>query len=100
MEAGSVERTRGLTRGFCELTLEALDPAALAGFYKDLFGWDEISRDDDRVWLGCGERSRLGLWTRGAKEFGDEGGRHVHFRAVRSAGSTRRPCGRAHGARN
>jgi catechol-2,3-dioxygenase len=79
MEAGSVERTRGLTRGFCELTLEALDPAALAGFYKDLFGWDEISRDDDRVWLGCGERSRLGLWTRGAKEFGDEGGRHVHF---------------------
>ena len=79
MESGSVERTRGLTRGFCELTLEANDPVALAGFYKDLFGWDEISRQDDRVWLGCGERSRLGLWSRGRKEFGDEGGRHVHF---------------------
>jgi catechol-2,3-dioxygenase len=79
VETGSVERTRGLTRGFCELTLEARDPGALAGFYKSLFGWDEISKDDDRVWLGCGERSRLGLWTSGAKEFGDEGGRHVHF---------------------
>ena len=79
METGSVERTRGLTRGFCELTLEARDPAALADFYKEVFGWDEISRDRDRVWLGCGERSRLGLWTPGPKEFGDEGGRHVHF---------------------
>jgi catechol-2,3-dioxygenase len=31
------------------------------------------------VWLECGERSRLGLWSPGPKEFGDEGGRHVHF---------------------
>lgn len=79
MEAGSVERTRGLTRGFCELTLETRDPAALAAFYKDVFGWDELSSGPDRVWLGCGQRSRLGLWSRGPKEFGDEGGRHVHF---------------------
>ena len=70
---------RGLTRGFCELTLEARDPDALAGFYKDVFGWEQLSREADRVWLVCGERSRLGLWTRGEKEFGDEGGRHVHF---------------------
>ena len=79
MEVGSVERTRGLTRGFCELTLEANDPAALAEFYKAVFGWHEISREPDRVWLGTGERSRLGLWTEGRKEFGDRGGRHVHF---------------------
>jgi catechol-2,3-dioxygenase len=79
VESGSIERVRGLTRGFCELTLEARDPEALADFYKDVFGWDELSREADRVWLECGERSRLGLWTRGEKEFGDEGGRHVHF---------------------
>src|SRR5918994_4309512 len=79
MDAGSVERTRGLTRGLCELTLEARDPEALAAFYTDVFGWEELSRQPDRVWLGCGERSRLGLWSRGEKEFGDEGGRHVHF---------------------
>jgi len=61
------------------MTLEARDPAALGSFYRAVFGWDELSREDDRVWLGCGGRSRLGLWAPGAKEFGDEGGRHVHF---------------------
>jgi catechol-2,3-dioxygenase len=79
VEAGSTERPRGLTRGFCELTLEARDPAELAGFYTELFGWTELSREPDRIWLECGERSRLGLWSSGPKEFGDEGGRHVHF---------------------
>jgi catechol-2,3-dioxygenase len=75
----AIERTSGLTRGFCELTLEARDPAALAAFYTEVFGWPELSRQDDRVWLESGERSRLGLWSKGPKEFGDEGGRHVHF---------------------
>jgi catechol-2,3-dioxygenase len=79
MEPGSIERTRGLTRGFCELALEARDPSVLAAFYSEVFGWTELSRQEDRVWLECGERSRLGLWSRGRKEFGDEGGRHVHF---------------------
>jgi hypothetical protein len=50
MEAGSLERTRGLTRGFCELTLEARDPTALAAFYSDVFGWEELSSGPDRVW--------------------------------------------------
>jgi catechol-2,3-dioxygenase len=27
----------------------------------------------------AGERSRLGLWLPGEKEFGDEGGTHVHY---------------------
>jgi hypothetical protein len=31
------------------------------------------------VWLAAGDRARLGLWLPGEKEFGDEGGRHVHF---------------------
>ena len=38
-----------------------------------------LAREDDRIWLAAGERARLGLWLPGEKEFGDEGGRHVHF---------------------
>jgi catechol-2,3-dioxygenase len=45
-----------------------------------------ISRQDDRVWLACGERTRLGLWLPGEKEFGDEGGRHVHYALSASPG--------------
>ena len=78
MNEGS-EGGRGLTRGLCELTLEARDPSSLAAFYKDVFGWQELSREDERVWLACGAWSRLGLWTAGPKEFGDEEGRHVRF---------------------
>ena len=51
----------------------------MAAFYAAIFGWAELSRHEDRIWLECGERSRLGLWSGGPKEFGDEGGRHVHF---------------------
>jgi catechol-2,3-dioxygenase len=67
------------TSGICELTLEARDLARLERFYVEVFGMETISRQDDRVWLACGERARLGLWLPGEKEFGDEGGRHVHF---------------------
>jgi catechol-2,3-dioxygenase len=38
-----------------------------------------LAREDDRVWLAAGQRARLGLWLPGEKEFGDEGGRHVHY---------------------
>ena len=87
MEQGAIERTEGLTRGFCEVTLEARDPSALAGFYGTLFGWGELDTgESDRIWLACGERSRLGLWSCGPKEFGDEGGRHVHFALSVKAG--------------
>jgi catechol-2,3-dioxygenase len=67
------------TRGFCELTLETPDPGRLAEFYRRVFALPELDREDDRVWLGCGEDARLGLWSPGEKEFGDRGGRHVHF---------------------
>ena len=65
--------------GFSELTLQAREPHELARFYAEGFGMEVIDRQDDRVWLAAGERARLGLWTPGRKEYGDEGGRHVHF---------------------
>jgi catechol-2,3-dioxygenase len=68
-----------LIGGICELTLEAADMDALGRFYTEAFGCKVISRDDDRIWLACGERTRLGIWSPGLKEFGDRGGRHVHF---------------------
>jgi catechol-2,3-dioxygenase len=67
------------TRGLVELTLETPDPRKLAGFYREVFDWPVLSEEDDRIWLACAERGRLGLWTPGEKEFGDRGGRHVHF---------------------
>jgi catechol-2,3-dioxygenase len=65
--------------GFSELTLQASDVVRLARFYIECFGLAVLSRDDDRVWLAAGDRARLGLWAPGRKEFGDEGGAHVHF---------------------
>jgi catechol-2,3-dioxygenase len=68
-----------LTSGFVELTLEVRDLEALERFYREAFGLEVLAREDDRVWLAAGRRARLGLWLPGKKEFGDEGGRHVHF---------------------
>jgi catechol-2,3-dioxygenase len=75
----SVRDVARLADGLCELTLEAADLERLERFYRDVFGCDVLSRDVDRVWLACGPRARLGLWLPGKKEFGDKGGRHVHF---------------------
>jgi catechol-2,3-dioxygenase len=65
--------------GFAELTLEARDVECLERFYTEAFGLEVLSREGDRIWLAAGREARLGLWTPGEKEFGDEGGRHVHF---------------------
>jgi catechol-2,3-dioxygenase len=73
--------------GFSELTLEARDPSALARFYQECFGLTELSRERGRVWLGVGDTARLGLWRPGRKEFGDEGGAHVHFALTAQPGS-------------
>lgn len=62
-----------------ELTLQVRDLLALEAFYTGVFGLTVLERDDDRVWLAVGERTRLGLWLPGEKEFGDEGGAHVHY---------------------
>ncbi len=68
-----------LTDGFAELTLQVRDLEVLEAFYAELFGLPVLKRDDDRVWLAAGRDARLGLWLPGAKEFGDQGGAHVHF---------------------
>jgi catechol-2,3-dioxygenase len=73
--------------GLCEVTLQARDLAALERFYADGLGLDVIQRDSDRIWLAIGDRGRLGLWTPGQKEFGDEGGKHVHFAMAVEPGS-------------
>ena len=78
-----------ITDGICELTLETPDPRSLAGFYTEAFGMRTLSEDDDRIWLACGRSTRLGLWRPGKKEFGDQGGRHVHFALAASPGGLR-----------
>jgi len=65
--------------GFCELTLQTADPEALATFYAQHLGLEVLQRQEDRIWLAAGPKARLGLWRPGEKEFGDEGGAHVHF---------------------
>ena len=70
-----------------ELTLQVRDLGALEAFYTDVFGLRVLKREDDRVWLAAGERSRLGLWLPGEKEFGDEGGAHVHYAFSAEPGS-------------
>src|SRR5215212_10831918 len=75
-----------MTDGICELTLEVRDMDVLERFYRETLGFDVLSRDDDRVWLACGGNTRLGLWLPGEKEFGDEGGRHVHYALSASPG--------------
>ncbi len=67
------------TDGFAELTLETPDRAALERFYVEGMGLRVLAREDDRTWLAAGPHARLGLWEPGEKEFGDEGGAHVHF---------------------
>jgi catechol-2,3-dioxygenase len=75
-----------LTNGFVELTLEVRDLRALERFYCEAFGLEVLAREDDRTWLAAGRRARLGLWLPGRKEYGDEGGRHVHFALAAAPG--------------
>lgn len=65
--------------GLAELTLQVRDLQALEAFYADVLGLRVLKREDDRVWLAAGSHARLGLWLPGEKEFGDEGGAHVHY---------------------
>jgi catechol-2,3-dioxygenase len=65
--------------GFAEVTLQTADPTTLARFYCSAFGCEVLAEEDDRIWLAVGRKSRLGLWTPGEKEFGDQGGTRVHF---------------------
>jgi catechol-2,3-dioxygenase len=82
----TAELAPGLVDGVCELTLEARDLARLEAFYRDALGMSTIKREDDRIWLAAGARTRLGIWAPGPKEFDDRGGRHVHFALSASPG--------------
>ena len=73
--------------GFCELTLEARDMARLERFYTGALGLRVLAREDDRIWLAAGPTARLGIWSPGEKEFGDRGGRHVHFAFAAAPGT-------------
>ena len=84
----------GVARGICELTLETADLPRLERFYREVLGCDEISRQEDRIWLACGSAARLGIWAPGKKEFGDRGGRHVHFALSVAPGELSALCGR------
>jgi catechol-2,3-dioxygenase len=75
--------------GICELTLESRDRAAMERFYVDALRLPLLSRQQDRTWLAVGDHGRLGLWTPGPKEFGDQGGRHVHFAIAVGRGTLR-----------
>lgn len=78
-----------LIAGICELTLEVegRHMKTMERFYCAVLGCDVLAREPDRVWISCGKRARLGLWTPGEKEFGDEGGRRVHFACAASPGN-------------
>lgn len=71
----------------CELTLVSEHPPLLAAFYEQALGLRRISTGEDRIWLAVGERARIGIWSPGRKEFGDQGGRHVHFAMSVSPGT-------------
>ena len=73
--------------GFAELSLRAGDLRVMERFYTETFGLRVLSREPDRIWLQIGDEARLGLWTPGPKEFGDEGGAHVHFAFKAPAGT-------------
>ena len=83
--------------GFAELTLQANDLAALEAFYCDVVGLELLAREEDRVWLRAGDHARLGLWSPGPKEYGDRGGRHVHFAFAVSPGALDELAGRLKG---
>jgi catechol-2,3-dioxygenase len=91
------EPLAGVARGICELTLETPDLLGLERFYHEVLGCEVISRQEDRIWLSCGAYARLGIWSPGKKEFGDRGGRHVHFALSVSPGELSDLCGRLDG---
>jgi catechol-2,3-dioxygenase len=88
-----------LTEGICEVTLQTGAPQLLERFYCEVLGLVVLSRAADRVWLACGSCARLGLWTPGPKEFGDRGGRHVHFALSAGRGQLDTLAARLHSLR-
>jgi catechol-2,3-dioxygenase len=73
--------------GFAELTLEAATPRRMEAFYSEAVGLRASPRGGPHL-ARVGGHARLGSGPR-EKEFGDEGGTHVHF-AFSAPGRPRR----------
>ena len=66
--------------GVSELVLEVLDLEAAEQFYAGVLGFPVVGRrDDDRVWVMAGTRTRIGLWTPQVGIAAGRGGLHVHY---------------------
>jgi catechol-2,3-dioxygenase len=66
--------------GVSELVLEVVDLEAAERFYAEVLGFPVVGRrDEDRVWLMAGARTRIGLWTPHVGIAGGRGGVHVHY---------------------
>ena len=66
--------------GVSELVLEVADLAAAERFYTEVLGLPVVGRrDDDRLWVMAGTRTRIGLWTPQVGIADGRGGAHVHY---------------------
>jgi catechol-2,3-dioxygenase len=59
--------------------LEVADLDAAARFYTEVLGLPVQARDDQRVWVLAGGRTRIGLWVPQVGIAGGQGGAHVHY---------------------
>jgi catechol-2,3-dioxygenase len=66
--------------GVNELVLEVLDLEAAEHFYAGVLGLPVVGRrENDRIWLMVGARTRIGLWKPQVGIADGRGGVHVHF---------------------
>jgi catechol 2,3-dioxygenase-like lactoylglutathione lyase family enzyme len=66
--------------GLNELVLEVLDLEAAEHFYARVLGFPVVgARDNDRIWVMAGSRSRIGLWKPQVGIARGRGGVHVHY---------------------
>jgi catechol 2,3-dioxygenase-like lactoylglutathione lyase family enzyme len=66
--------------GVNELVLEVVDLPAAEHFYAGVLGLPVVGRrENDRVWLMAGARTRIGLWSPQIGIASGRGGVHVHY---------------------
>ena len=66
--------------GVNELVLEVVDLDDAERFYAGVLGLPVVGRrENGRVWLMAGKRTRIGLWSPQVGIAGGRGGVHVHF---------------------
>jgi catechol-2,3-dioxygenase len=66
--------------GVNELVLEVLDLERAEAFYAGVLGFPIAGRrENDRIWLMAGTRTRIGLWRPQVGIADGRGGVHVHY---------------------